>query len=75
MLYSCDFIKWIWANISELIGFKITFKEIVCGFVNLNPSKIIKTINHIITLISYSIFKANNRCKEECREYSVDVVK
>ena len=63
MLYDCYVINEIWTNISNAINFKITLKEIVCGYVNYDNSKLIKTVNHIITLVSYAIFKNNSKSK------------
>merc|ERR1712218_453198 len=75
MIFYCDKLNWIWENISCITGFKISYKEIVCGYLNYERSKILNTINHVISLVAYSIFKSNSHCKfEEC-DYNINIIK
>lgn len=71
MLYDCQYIKTLWEEISCILNFKITYKEIVCGFTNYENSKLLKTVNIIITLVTYAIFKVNNKCKFDTSDYSI----
>ena len=74
MLFECEQIKIIWDNISQSVNFKISLKEIICGYTNFDNSKIVKTINYIITLVAYAIFKKNSKCKFENIEYKIESV-
>ena len=74
MLFECEQINIIWDKISQSVNFKISFKEIICGYTNYDNSKPIKTINYIITLVAYAIFKKNSKCKFENIEYTIESV-
>ena len=63
MLYDCPHIKQIWLNISNIIDCNINWKLIVCGFINYELTDKIIAYNFIFSVIAYSIFKENSKCK------------
>ena len=63
MLYECARIHDIWLDVMNILGCDITWKTIVCGFPKYQPSVKISSINYIIGIICYSIFKLNMYCK------------
>lgn len=69
MLYECQRINVVWQEISEYIKCNISWKTIVCGFPMYPISNKIESINFIVTLLSYVIFKENSYCKFNEKSY------
>ena len=63
MLFDCKRINDIWNLISNVTKTNISWKEIVCGFINYDVTDKIVCLNIISSLIAFSIFKVNSHCK------------
>ena len=63
MLYECERVCNIWKDISSSVNVNITWKHIVCGFPSYEPSTKIQSINYMISIVTYAIFKENSYCK------------
>ena len=70
MLYDCDRINQIWRTISSSIKCNIEWKTIVCGFPGYSASKKLFSINFVISVIAYAIFKENSYCKFNDKVYA-----
>jgi hypothetical protein len=70
MLYDCHRIKTIWQEVSKILKCNISWKTIVCGFPDYELTPKIMSINLIVTLISYAIFKENSHCKFTGKAYT-----
>ena len=62
MLYECVNVIDVWNIMSACINVHITWKHIVIGYYQ-DLNDISSDINLICTIIAYSIFKENNKCK------------
>ena len=60
MLYECQMINVIWQEISEYIKSNISWKTTLCGFPMYSINNKIESINFIVTLLFYVIFKENS---------------
>ena len=75
MLYSCKRICALWEKISSVLNLKVTWKVLVCGFIQKHHSKKIDFINMILSCIVYSIFKKNSNSKFENKNYKdIDMI-
>lgn len=63
MLYECPRILEIWEEISNVLKCNISWKLIVCGFPKYEINEKVSSINYIIGIICYNIFKQNSYCK------------
>ena len=64
----------VWQEISEYIKCNISWKTIVCGFPMYPISNKIESINFIVILLPYVIFKENSYCKFNEKLYiNVDI--
>ena len=63
MLYKCTKVKPIWQIVSECLKINVKWKNIVCGYLSSESSSNVVFMNSLISVISYSIFKFNNREK------------
>ncbi len=55
--------KTIWETVSETVKVNLTWKSIVCGFPGCEINDKITCLNYIVSIIVYSIFSVNSRCK------------
>lgn len=72
MLFSCQRVRDIWRIISNQIGHDIGWKELIIGFEKKDESE----LNHVFSIVLYSIFKENSHCKYELSSFKdVDLKK
>ena len=69
MLFSCERISVMWQNISKILNINITWKVLVCGFIQRHTSQKVDFINMMLAIILYSVFKQNSRSKFENKNY------
>ena len=72
MLYGCPYINHIWAELSIKLKCNVTWKNIVCGWPSSTPSSKIRSLNMVIAITAYAIFKENSYCKFNNCEYVFD---
>ena len=70
MLFSCTRIQTIWRNVSKTLKFEISWKVLVCGFIDRDITEKLEFLNLIITILMYSIFKQNSMCKFDQVSYA-----
>ena len=63
MLYDCKRVQNIWKNVSSILRVNVTWKNVVCGFINVDITPKIRCLNYIFSIIVYAIFKENSYCK------------
>ena len=63
MVYECTRVKLFWEELSDVVKCDITWKTIVCGFPKYSNGTNVCVLNYIISIMAYSIYKVNNRCK------------
>ena len=63
MIYECKKVKNVWKIVSDYLKLQISWKIIVCGFFNLDINYNVTFINLLLSIVSYAIFKFNNREK------------
>ena len=63
MLFKCSLVVDIWKIIMNQLQINITWKSVVLGYKYAYTGNVILFINIIITVVSYSIFKYNMKCK------------
>ena len=70
MLYNCNRVKQIWYAIADVLKIDIKWKNIVCGFPKYEQcTATLSTINYILSIVAYSIFKENSHTKFEEKAY------
>ena len=69
MIYKCPRIQKMWKEISDVINVNVQWKNVVCGFPGCEMSTKINVLNHIVSIICYTVFKANSRCKFDDTSY------
>ena len=70
MLFECSRIKCLWEKIALIVDIPISWKHIICGFPKYDVGTKLKRFNLFVTIVAYSIFKENSRCKFEMLDYS-----
>ena len=75
MLYDCNRIQIIWKIISQLIMIEIKWKHLVCFLPQYSTTLKTSTLNFIITIVCYAIFKANSKAKFENSNYRLVNIK
>ena len=63
LLFDCDRINILWQEISNKLKIRITWKHVVCGYPNFESTIKIRSLNYIISIIAYVIFRENVACK------------
>ena len=58
-----EFIRLIWTVLSQLLGFDIRWKHLICGFIGNDITMKIRIFNLLIVIVMYTIFKQNSRSK------------
>ena len=69
MIYKCPRIQKMWKEISDVINVNVQWKNVVCCFPGCEMSIKINVLNHIVSIICYTVFKANSRCKFDDTSY------
>ena len=69
MLFECIRVQNIWSHLRSKINVNITWKNIVCGYPCYDNDTKIRVLNNVISIVAYSIFKCNSRCKFEKLDY------
>ena len=70
MFYTCNRINHLWNDVSNILKCNISWKTIVCGFPLYDLTDKITSVNFIVSLVVYTIFKENSYCKFNKRSYN-----
>ena len=70
MLCDCRRVRQIWTTISSCIKCNIDWKTITCGFPGYTTCNKLFSINFVIAVVAYAIFKENSYCKFNEKKYA-----
>ena len=75
MLFECERVKTLWGRVGTALNVNISWKQIVCAFSADCISEESNVYNHVISTVSYAIFKENSFCKFNKINYaSIDLM-
>ena len=75
MIYACPRIKEIWNLFSLAVNCSISWKHLVCGWPSYDNTRKIWCLNILISIIAYSIFRLNSKCKFDKIKYGQIAIK